>query len=85
MLIGLALTLIDEREGGTLARLQASAAPLYATLLDKVIARFGVGFAQLVVLLAVGWALFGGFPRSSPQRPNRSRRGGRLSPAQASA
>jgi ABC-2 family transporter len=59
MLIGLALALIDEYDWGTLARLRASAAPLYATLLGKVLARFGVGFAQLVVLFAVGRAAFG--------------------------
>jgi ABC-2 type transport system permease protein len=59
MLIGLALALIDEHDWGTLARLRASAAPLYATLIGKVLARFGVGFAQLVVLFAVGRAAFG--------------------------
>ncbi len=59
MLIGLALALIDEHDWGTLTRLRASAAPLNATLIGKVIARFVIGFAQLVILFAIGTVAFG--------------------------
>ena len=59
MMLGLALTLFDERDWGTLKRLQVSGAPLTGLLLGKVFARFIVGIAQMVLLFAVGWALFG--------------------------
>jgi ABC-2 type transport system permease protein len=59
MMLGLALTLFDERDGGTLKRLQVSGAPLTGLLLGKLFARFIVGIAQMVLLFAVGWALFG--------------------------
>jgi len=59
MMLGIALTLFDERDWGTLKRLQVSGAPLTGLLLGKLFARFIVGLAQMVLLFAVGWALFG--------------------------
>ncbi len=59
MMLGIALTLVDERSWGTLQRLEASGAPLTGLLLGKVASRFAVGVAQMVVLFAVGRALFG--------------------------
>lgn len=58
MMLGIALTIFDEREWGTLARLTASGTPIGALLLGKVVARVGVGVVQMVVLFAVGWAVF---------------------------
>jgi ABC-2 type transport system permease protein len=40
-------------------RLRVSGAPLSGLLMGKLIARFIVGIAQMVLLFAVGWALFG--------------------------
>jgi len=59
MLMGISLALIDERDWGTLERLHSASAPLAATLTGKLLSRFIVGFAQLIALFAVGWALFG--------------------------
>jgi hypothetical protein len=59
MLMGLSLALIDEHDWGTLTRLRSAAAPLGTTLFGKLIGRFVVGLAQLVVLFAVGRAMFG--------------------------
>jgi ABC-2 type transport system permease protein len=59
MMLGIALTLFDERDWGTLKRLQVSGAPLSGLLLGKLFARFIVGIVQMALLLAVGWALFG--------------------------
>jgi ABC-type multidrug transport system permease subunit len=59
MMLGIALTLFDERDWGTLKRLQVSGAPLTGLLLGKLFARFIVGVVQMVLLFAVGWALFG--------------------------
>ncbi|MDB5107542.1 MAG: Export transporter permease protein [Candidatus Binatus sp.] len=59
MLMGVSLALIDEHDWGTLERLRSAWAPLWATLTGKLLARFVVGFAQMVILFAAGWALFG--------------------------
>jgi ABC-type multidrug transport system permease subunit len=59
MLMGISLGLIDERDWGTLARLRVSGAPLAGTLLGKLFARFLVGMLQMIVLLAIGYWLFG--------------------------
>jgi ABC-type multidrug transport system permease subunit len=59
MLMGLSMGLIDDRDWGTLARLQVSGAPLPAILIGKVFSRLVVGFVQLVLLFAAGWWLFG--------------------------
>ena len=59
MMLGIALTLFDERDWGTLKRLQVSGVPVAGLLLGKLFARFIVGIVQMALLLAVGWALFG--------------------------
>ena len=59
MLMGVSLALLDERDWGTLERLRSVAAPFSATLAGKLLARFVVGFIQMIVLFAAGWALFG--------------------------
>jgi len=59
MMLGIALTLFDERDWGTLRRMRVSGAPLTGLLLGKLIARFVVGIIQMILLFAVGWALFG--------------------------
>ncbi len=59
MLMGISLGLIDERDWGTLARLRVSGAPLAGTLVGKLLARFVVGLAQMVVLMAIGYSMFG--------------------------
>jgi ABC-2 type transport system permease protein len=59
MMLGIALTLFDERDWGTLKRLQVSGAPVTGLLLGKLFARFIVGIVQMVLLLAFGWVLFG--------------------------
>jgi ABC-2 type transport system permease protein len=59
MMLGIALTLFDERDWGTLRRLRVSGAPLTGLLFGKLIARFIVGIVQMVLLFAVGWLLFG--------------------------
>jgi ABC-type multidrug transport system permease subunit len=59
MLLGVSLGLLDERDWGTLARLRTMPAPFDVTLLAKLVARFAVGVVQMIVLLAVGWLLFG--------------------------
>lgn len=59
MLMGVSMSLIDERDWGTLARLRSIAAPLNATFVGKLLARFAVGLAQLIILFAVGKGLFG--------------------------
>src|SRR5260370_24263640 len=59
MMLGIALTLFDERDWGTLNRLQVSGAPLTGLLLGKLFARLIVGVVQMILLFAVGWALFG--------------------------
>jgi len=59
MLMGVSLALIDEHDWGTLDRLRSASAPLWTTLTGKLLARFVVGFIQMIVLFAAGWALFG--------------------------
>jgi ABC-type multidrug transport system permease subunit len=59
MLFGVALGLADEREWGTLDRLRACRSPIAATLVGKLLSRFLVGLAQMIILLAVGRLAFG--------------------------
>jgi ABC-2 type transport system permease protein len=59
MLIGVAMTLIDERELGTLDRVRATQAPLATLVVGKLAVRFLVGVLQMIALLAVGRAAFG--------------------------
>lgn len=58
MLLGVSLGLLDERDWGTFARLRAMPAPLSATLIAKLSARFVVGVMQMVILFVVGWIAF---------------------------
>ncbi len=59
MLWGVGVGLIDERDWGTLARLRISGAAPAAIMVGKLMARFVTGVVQLIVLFAVGWAVFG--------------------------
>lgn len=59
MLIGVAMTLIDERELGTLDRVRATQAPVATLVVGKLAVRFLVGVLQMVALLAVGRIAFG--------------------------
>jgi ABC-type multidrug transport system permease subunit len=59
MLIGVAMTLIDERELGTLDRVRATQAPVATLVVGKLAVRFLVGVLQMIALLAVGRAAFG--------------------------
>ncbi len=59
MLLGVSLGLVDERDWGTLDRLRAMPVSLTQVLVAKLGARFCVGVAQMMVLLAVGWLCFG--------------------------
>jgi len=59
MLMGVGMGLIDERDWGTLQRLRVSGASIQNVLIGKLGCRFIVGMLQMIVLLAVGWGLFG--------------------------
>ena len=59
MLLGVSLGLLDERDWGTLERLRAMPTPFGTVLVAKLLARFLVGVAQMIVLLAVGRLAFG--------------------------
>jgi ABC-type multidrug transport system permease subunit len=58
-LLGVSLGLLDERDWGTLDRLRATPTSLGTILVAKLVARAGVGFAQMALLFAVGWIAFG--------------------------
>jgi ABC-type multidrug transport system permease subunit len=59
MLIGVAMTLIDERELGTLDRVRATQAPVATLVVGKLAVRFLVGVLQMIALLGVGRVAFG--------------------------
>jgi ABC-type multidrug transport system permease subunit len=59
MLIGVAMTLIDERELGTLDRVRATQAPVATLVVGKLAVRFFVGVLQMIALLGVGRIAFG--------------------------
>ena len=59
MMLGVSLTLFDERDWGTLDRVRAGGASLSGILIGKVMARVVVGVAQMILLFAVGRLLFG--------------------------
>lgn len=59
MLLGVSLGLLDEQEWGTFDRLRSLPIGLASVLAGKLIARFVVGVAQLLLLFAVGRAAFG--------------------------
>jgi len=58
MLIGVAMTLIDERELGTLDRVRATQAPVATLVVGKLAVRFLVGVLQMIALLGVGRIAF---------------------------
>lgn len=58
MMLGISLTLFDERDWGTLERVRAGGASLAGILIGKVLARAVVGVLQMLVLFGVGWVLF---------------------------
>ena len=58
MMLGISLTLFDERDWGTLERVRAGGASLPGILIGKVVGRTVVGVFQMVVLFGVGWLLF---------------------------
>ena len=59
MLLGVSLSLLDERDWGTLERLRAMPAPFSSVLLAKLASRLTVGVIQMVLLFAVGRVAFG--------------------------
>jgi ABC-type multidrug transport system permease subunit len=59
MLLGVAMTLIDELELGTLERVRATQGPVWTLIVGKLFVRFVVGVLQMVVLLVVGHFAFG--------------------------
>jgi ABC-type Na+ efflux pump permease subunit len=59
MLLGISLGLLDERDWGTLDRVRALPVPSGYILLGKLVARFGVGMVQMLLLFAVGYFVFG--------------------------
>jgi ABC-type multidrug transport system permease subunit len=59
MLLGIAMTLIDEIELGTLERVRATPAPVATLVIGKLLVRFVVGVLQMIALLAVGRFAFG--------------------------
>ena len=66
MLLGISLALLDERDWGTLARLQATPTPIAAVLGAKLTARFVVGIVQMALLFAVGRIFFNASLGSEP-------------------
>ncbi len=67
MLFGVGLGLLDEREWGTLYRLGSSPVPPAALLIGKMLSRFLMGMAQMVLLFLFGrWAFGISFGPSLP-------------------
>ncbi|HEX5067005.1 MAG TPA: ABC transporter permease [Myxococcota bacterium] len=58
MLLGVSLGLLDERDWGTFDRLRSLPIGLATVLTGKLLSRFCVGVAQMIVLFAVGRAAF---------------------------
>src|SRR5262249_3737174 len=58
MLLGVSLGLLDEREWGTFDRIRALPVAARNVLIGKLLSRFVVGTAQMIVLFAVGYVLF---------------------------
>ena len=59
MLLGVAMTLIDELELGTLERIRATPAPMWTLVVGKLLVRFVIGVLQMILLLAIGHYAFG--------------------------
>jgi ABC-2 type transport system permease protein len=55
MLLGVSLGLLDEREWGTFDRIRALPVPARNVLIGKLLSRFVVGTAQMIMLFAVGY------------------------------
>jgi len=66
VVFGTALTMHDERDWGTLARLMVAPGGFTRVVLGKLAARFVVGVAQMLLLLAWGKWMFGVSLGSSP-------------------
>jgi ABC-2 type transport system permease protein len=58
MLFGVSLGLLDERDWGTFDRVRSMPVPMRSIVAGKLTSRFLVGVAQMIVLFAVGFALF---------------------------
>jgi ABC-type multidrug transport system permease subunit len=58
MLFSVALGLLDERDWGTFDRVRALPVPMRSIVVGKLASRFTVGVLQMIVLFAVGFALF---------------------------
>jgi ABC-2 type transport system permease protein len=58
MLFGVAFGLLDERDWGAITRLQIAPIPRTAILGGKLLARFLIGLAQLILLFVYGWLVF---------------------------
>ena len=58
MLLGVSLGLLDERDWGTFDRIRALPVAAGNVLLGKLLSRFVVGVVQMILLFAVGYALF---------------------------
>jgi ABC-type multidrug transport system permease subunit len=58
MLFAVALGLLDERDWGTLDRVRSMPVPVRSIVVGKLASRFTVGVLQMIVLFAVGFALF---------------------------
>jgi len=59
LLLGVSLGLLDERDWGTFDRIRATPIATRNVLLGKLAARFIVGVAQMILLFAVGYFVFG--------------------------
>jgi ABC-type multidrug transport system permease subunit len=58
MLFAVALGLLDERDWGTFDRVRSLPVPVRSIVVGKLASRFAVGVLQMIVLFAVGFALF---------------------------
>ncbi|HEY3516170.1 MAG TPA: ABC transporter permease [Gammaproteobacteria bacterium] len=58
MLFGVSLGILDERDWGTFDRVRSLPVSVRNIVLGKLASRFAVGVAQMIVLFAVGFALF---------------------------
>ena len=58
MLFGVSLGLLDERDWGTFDRVRSLPVPVLGIVAGKLLSRYAVGVAQMIVLFAVGFALF---------------------------
>ena len=58
MLFGVSLGLLDERDWGTFDRVRSLPVPVLSIVAGKLVSRYAVGVVQMIVLFAVGFALF---------------------------